>query len=199
MFISKGILPKSTEMPHRRSCAQSRDPLSSILLALLQCYKPHSTNVQLQTMVKRYKETRSLMSTMTGRKIQSGFVLRRLPAMRTPRHVDISPNHRVASRAPQQSADRIPPQTTTEPDMPVAKALPAKAGLNDGQTKTVSVKEAAFRLRTSPDSVYAWLRRGRLLGLQPGGPRCQIQVVESSIEQALKRLPGRPAIITQAV
>jgi hypothetical protein len=139
------------------------------------------------------------MSTMTEKKTRSGFVLRRLPAMRTPRHVDMSRSHIEATRAPQVLDDRIPPQSAAGSGAPVARDLHADAALDGAQAKTVSVKEAAFRLRTSPDSVYAWLRRGRLLGLQPGGPRCQIQVVESSIEQALKRLHGRPAMITQAV
>jgi excisionase family DNA binding protein len=51
--------------------------------------------------------------------------------------------------------------------------------------KTVTVKEAAFRLGKSPDAVYQWLRSGRLRGRQPGGRCCAIMVLESSIEEAL--------------
>ncbi|MBI3934802.1 MAG: helix-turn-helix domain-containing protein [Acidobacteria bacterium] len=51
--------------------------------------------------------------------------------------------------------------------------------------KTVTVKEAAFRLGKSPDAVYQWLRSGRLRGRQPGGRGCAILVVESSVNDAL--------------
>ena len=46
----------------------------------------------------------------------------------------------------------------------------------------------------SPDSIYLWLRHGRLKGWQPGGPGCQIQVVESSVEQALQHILGAAAV-----
>lgn len=55
----------------------------------------------------------------------------------------------------------------------------------------LSVKEAAYRLRKSPDSVYSWLRRGRLQGRQPGGRRCSIQVLESSVLHALQFSLGK--------
>ena len=51
--------------------------------------------------------------------------------------------------------------------------------------KTVTVKEAAFRLGKSPDAIYRWLRTGRLRGRQPGGRGCTILVVESSVNEAL--------------
>ena len=139
------------------------------------------------------------MSTMTERKTRSSFVLRRLPATRTNGHVDTSPAQPIADRLPQHADDKIPPQTAPESNEPAAQDLPANATPAPNQTKTVSVKEAAFRLHKSCDSVYAWLRRGRLIGWQPGGPGCQIQVVESSIEQALKRSPGPSVVLTQAV
>jgi hypothetical protein len=55
----------------------------------------------------------------------------------------------------------------------------------DPCNRTVSVKEAAFRLHKSPDAIYAWLRAGRLQGFQPGGRGCSILVLESSLEQVL--------------
>lgn len=51
--------------------------------------------------------------------------------------------------------------------------------------KTITVKEAAFRLGKSTDAVYKWLRTGRLRGLQPGGRCCAILVVEASVSEAL--------------
>ena len=44
---------------------------------------------------------------------------------------------------------------------------------------------AAFRLGKSEDTIYSWLRMGRLRGWQIGGRRCAVLVSEESIEQAL--------------
>jgi excisionase family DNA binding protein len=52
-------------------------------------------------------------------------------------------------------------------------------------TRTIAVKEAAYRLRKSEDTVYQWLRLGRLRGWQLGGPRCAVLVCEESVEEAL--------------
>jgi len=57
---------------------------------------------------------------------------------------------------------------------------------NPMEEKTLTVKEAAFRLRKSPDAIYGWLHSGRLRGWQPGGPRCPILVEESSLNEALR-------------
>jgi excisionase family DNA binding protein len=51
---------------------------------------------------------------------------------------------------------------------------------------TVTVKEAAFRLGKSQDSIYHWLRSGRLRGWQPGGRCCSILVLEASVQEALR-------------
>jgi len=51
--------------------------------------------------------------------------------------------------------------------------------------KTITIKEAAFRLGKSSDAIYHWLRSGRLRGRQPGGRGCSILVVESSVNEAL--------------
>jgi excisionase family DNA binding protein len=56
-----------------------------------------------------------------------------------------------------------------------------------GTAKTLSVKEAAFRLNKSEDTVHLWLRAGRLRGWQLGGRRCAILVSEESIERALRQ------------
>lgn len=50
---------------------------------------------------------------------------------------------------------------------------------------TITVKEAAFRLKKSEDTVYSWLRAGRLRGRQPGGKCCGVLVEVASVEEAL--------------
>ena len=57
--------------------------------------------------------------------------------------------------------------------------------LDLSKENTVTVKEAAFRLKKSVDAVYLWLQSGRLRGWQPGGRRCPILVTEASIAEAL--------------
>ena len=72
---------------------------------------------------------------------------------------------------------------------------PASPHLDITKENTVTVKEAAFRLGKSADTVYMWLRTGRLQGWQPGGRGCAILVAEASVEKALSspvaRLGGR--------
>jgi len=53
------------------------------------------------------------------------------------------------------------------------------------KTRTLTVKDAAFRLNKSADTVYQWLRQGRLRGWQLGGPRCAVMVSEDSVEEVL--------------
>jgi len=57
--------------------------------------------------------------------------------------------------------------------------------VNVHQHKTLTVKEAAYRLGKSADAIYFWLRTGRLQGWQPGGRGCAILVLESSVNEAL--------------
>jgi len=85
---------------------------------------------------------------------------------------------RVADSAGEIRRDTIPAPGAT----PVAHPSTRK---NPWEEKTVTVKEAAYRLGKSPDAVYQWLRSGRLRGRQPGGRYCAIMVLESSIEDAL--------------
>lgn len=73
---------------------------------------------------------------------------------------------------------------------PIPGPCPVLAGdirkpLNRLDEKTLTVKEAAYRLGKSADAVYLWLRTGRLRGWQPGGPGCAILVAESSVNAAL--------------
>jgi excisionase family DNA binding protein len=63
--------------------------------------------------------------------------------------------------------------------------MPAQKPLDRQREKTVTVKEAAYRLGKSEDAIYKWLRTGRLKGWQPGGRGCSILVLESSVEMAL--------------
>jgi len=67
----------------------------------------------------------------------------------------------------------------------------ASRPLDVQQEKTLTVKEAAFRLHKSPDAIYLWLRTGRLQGWQPGGRCCSIMILESSVQQALVCALGR--------
>lgn len=108
-------------------------------------------------------------------------------------HSSMRPAHRLSPRAgsPRSAEERIPPQATAQYSEPAAGVVLSAVSAMDPVMKTVSVKEAAFRLRKSPDSIYTWLRRGRLKGWQPGGHGCQIQVLEASVEQALKHMLGK--------
>jgi excisionase family DNA binding protein len=53
------------------------------------------------------------------------------------------------------------------------------------KTRTITVKEAAYRLKKSADAIHGWLRTGRLRGWQLGGPGCAVMVSEDSVEEAL--------------
>ena len=50
----------------------------------------------------------------------------------------------------------------------------------------MTVKEAAYRLKKTDDTVYRWLREGRLRGWQPGGHGCTVLVCETSVKEALE-------------
>lgn len=68
--------------------------------------------------------------------------------------------------------------------VPAACLTPSEP-LDRNKERTITVKEAAFRLNKSADAIYLWLRAGRLRGWQPGGPRCAILVAEASVQEAL--------------
>ena len=69
---------------------------------------------------------------------------------------------------------RTSPEPTGETD---------SARLFDAKEKTITVKEAAFRLNKTEDAIRRWLHTGRLQGWQPGGRCCSVMVLESSVEQ----------------
>jgi excisionase family DNA binding protein len=102
-----------------------------------------------------------------------------------------NPHPAVARKAPasvRDSTGNSPGRLVPAPAVPPAEH---SARLSDvSQERTLTVKEAAFRLRKSPDAIYLWLRTGRLRGWQPGGRCCSIMVLESSVEQALLCLAG---------
>lgn len=79
------------------------------------------------------------------------------------------------------SPSAISPQDESSPPKPSS----APAAFDWNAAKTLSVKEAAFRLKKSADTVHLWLRAGRLRGWQLGGRRCAILVSEESVERAL--------------
>jgi excisionase family DNA binding protein len=51
--------------------------------------------------------------------------------------------------------------------------------------RTLTVKEASFRLGKSEDGIRKMLQRGALRGWQIGGPFCSILVSEESVEEVL--------------
>jgi excisionase family DNA binding protein len=120
------------------------------------------------------------------------------PLNHFPASHSLRPAHGRLKRTPGSTEERMPPQASPHFDAPLAGYVEQPDSVLDPtQIKTVSVKEAAYRLRKSPDSIYAWLRRGRLRGWQPGGPGCQIQVIEASIDQALRNMLGPGAAVSK--
>ena len=51
--------------------------------------------------------------------------------------------------------------------------------------RTLTVREASYRLGKSTDSIRQWLRQGRLRGWQVGGPFCQVLVSAASVDEVL--------------
>ena len=110
------------------------------------------------------------------------------------------PNGNLPAAGPAMKLKRPPrppqhvPAEVSLAAMPVEKPVPAQTPepvrvalqvLDLNKEKTVTVKEAAYRLRKSVDAVRLWLRSGRLRGWQPGGRGCAILVTEASITEAL--------------
>ncbi len=91
-------------------------------------------------------------------------------------------------RLPKRVPADVGPAVPAEKPVPVQPLDPVQVAvqvLDLSKEKTVTVKEAAYRLRKSEDAVYLWLRSGRLRGWQPGGRGCAILVTEASIAEAL--------------
>jgi excisionase family DNA binding protein len=91
------------------------------------------------------------------------------------------PLRRAVGRVRSPHPDAAPLLQLGPPGLP----LPAPQPLDRQREKTVTVKEAAYRLGKSEDAIYKWLRTGRLKGWQPGGRWCSILVLESSVDRAL--------------
>ena len=68
---------------------------------------------------------------------------------------------------------------------PPANPVSAPRPLDPDPEKTITVKEAAYRLKKTDDTVLRWLRDGRLRGWQPGGNHCGVLVEKASVEEAL--------------
>ncbi|MBI4459669.1 MAG: hypothetical protein HY648_06395 [Acidobacteria bacterium] len=96
------------------------------------------------------------------------------------------------AQAEMRARDASPASLLAEKPIPAETPLPLQAPpkLLDPREKTITVKEAAFRLRKSDDAVYVWLRAGRLRGWQPGGRGCAIAVSEVSVAEALLQPAG---------
>jgi excisionase family DNA binding protein len=105
--------------------------------------------------------------------------------------------HAVTRRRPVRARPRLPrgPKPSAPPKDSLQSADVSQPAQPSGATspfdwstgKTLSVKEAAFRLNKSEDTVHRWLCAGRLRGWQLGGRRCAIVVSEESVEGALRR------------
>ena len=101
------------------------------------------------------------------------------PAMKLKRPPRLPKHVPAEAGLPAGPAKKPVPAQTPEP----VRVAPQLLDLNT--EKTVTVKEAAYRLGKSVDAVRLWLRSGRLRGWQPGGRGCAILVTEVSIVEAL--------------
>lgn len=79
------------------------------------------------------------------------------------------------------------PTVTAPPVNSAAPPLTVTPPLFDlRKVRIISVKEAAFRSMKSEDTIYKWLRTGRLKGWQPGGSGCNVLISEQSLEEVLE-------------
>ena len=83
------------------------------------------------------------------------------------------------------STSSSPPPSSPQDESSPLKPSSAPKTFDPNTAKTVSVKEAAYRLNKHPDTIRAWLRAGRLRGWQPGGHACSILVSMASLEEVL--------------
>lgn len=93
-----------------------------------------------------------------------------------------SPQERIQVRDKSPSVNVVE-EMASPPSSP--SVLLSVTPLDPNKERTITVKEAAFRLGKSDDAVYLWLRTGRLRGWQPGGRGCAILVSEPSVQEAL--------------
>ena len=114
-------------------------------------------------------------------------------AKRSPRLPSGRPHPAVSTHVSPGSLLRKPAGRAVTLSPGASQSAPASDGsvhapqplLDLHRERTITVKEAAYRVGKSPDAIYNWLRTGRLRGCQPGGRGCSILVIESSLEEAL--------------
>jgi excisionase family DNA binding protein len=97
-----------------------------------------------------------------------------------------SPSARPASAAELAGTNHPPGAPTSDFAKPTQPALPGASPALDLRTeKVVTVKDAAYLLGKSEDTIYHWLKTHRLGGWQPGGRRCAVLISEASVIAAL--------------
>ena len=97
------------------------------------------------------------------------------------------PAMRASDAGPSRTPAEIPsngsPGSPSRPTL--GNRIASRKPYHRDKTRTLTVKDAAYLLNRSEDTVYQWLRRGRLRGWQIGGRRCAVMVCEESVEEAL--------------
>ena len=85
----------------------------------------------------------------------------------------------------------LAPTASTPAQTPAALPDPSTASRDESTAfdrlseKTITVKEAAYRLGKDEDTVRDWLKTGRLRGWQLGGRGCAVLVDETSLKAVL--------------
>ncbi len=93
-----------------------------------------------------------------------------------------------------------PQPVAPSPDSAAVRCAPAGSAQKAGEAplpsqpwpdlrreRTLTVKEAAYLSNKSEDTIYQWLRAGRLKGWQLGGHGCNVLVAEASLKEVLRR------------
>lgn len=109
------------------------------------------------------------------------------------------PSSNVLLVSPQTAAYSTQRESENKPnaspsDNPASSPKP----FDRDKENTMTVKEAAFLLKKHQDTVYRWLREGRLRGWQPGGRGCGVLVCEASVKEALKCQMGSSGSVRTA-
>ena len=97
------------------------------------------------------------------------------------------PAMRASDAGPSRTPAEIPSNGSPGgPSRPtLGNRIASRKPYHRDKTRTLTVKDAAYLLNRSEDTVYQWLRLGRLRGWQLGGRRCAVMVCEESVEEAL--------------
>ena len=128
------------------------------------------TKARIRTGIPRIVSQRP--ASQQTRKKPTGRKTGKLPAARP----TTGPKMKPAAKRPPRLPKRVPANVgraavPAEKAVPVQPFEPVRAPVQQldlGKEKTVTVKEAAFRLKKTADTVYHWLRSGRLRGWQDG-------------------------------